>query len=217
VSSFGTVIFDCDSTLSSIEGVEELAEGRLDQIAELTEWAMEGKVPLEEIYGLRLETVRPNRAMVERLGRRYIETLVPDAARVVTELMAAGTEVRILSGGLRPAVVTLASHLGLEPDRVAAVEVEFSPDGTYAGFDSTSPLARAGGKRQVIEGWKSSLPGPIMLVGDGATDLEAKPAVDLFVAFTGVIARPGIAAAADRIIEGPSLLPVLELAFGEDL
>ena len=213
--SFGTVIFDCDSTLSTIEGVEELAGGRLDQIAELTALAMAGKVPLEEVYGLRLEKARPTRQMVEDLGRRYIETLVPDAARVVSELHAAGREVRIVSGGLKPAVVVLAAHLGIKPGAVAAVDIEFGPDGTYSRFDVSSPLTRAGGKRQIIEAWKPALPPPIMLVGDGATDLEAKPAVDLFVAFTGVINRPAIAEAADRVVEGPSLLPVLDLALGE--
>jgi phosphoserine phosphatase len=212
--SFGTVIFDCDSTLSTIEGVEELAADRLDRIAELTELAMEGKVPLEEVYGLRLETVRPTRQMLEGLGRRYIETLVPHAALVVRELRASGREVRILSGGLKPAVVRLAAYLGLEPGAVAAVDVSFAPDGAYVGFDAASPLAKAGGKRRVIESWKPTLPPPIMLVGDGATDLEAKPVVDLFVAFTGVINRPSIAEAADHVVPGPSILPVLGLALG---
>jgi phosphoserine phosphatase len=186
--SFGTVIFDCDSTLSTIEGVEELAEDLPDQITELTELAMDGKVPLEKVYGLRLERVQPTRQMVE--------------------------EVRIVSGGLKPAVCLLASHLGIRPEAVAAVDIAFGPDGVYSGFDEASPLARAGGKRQVIEAWRPSLPPPIMLVGDGATDLEAKPAVDLFVVFTGVVARPAITAAADRIVEGLSLLPVLDLALG---
>lgn len=213
--SFGTVIFDCDSTLSTIEGVEELAGSRLDQIAELTSRAMVGEVPLEEVYGLRLASVRPTRQMVEDLGQRYIETLVPDAARVVRALQAAGRQVRIVSGGLKPAVDVLASHLGLGPESVAAVDIAFDSDGAYSGFDKASPLARTGGKRHVIEAWKPSLQPPIMLVGDGATDLEAKPAVDLFVAFTGVAARPAIALAADRVVEGPSLLPVLALALGE--
>jgi phosphoserine phosphatase len=185
-----------------------------DQITELTELAMDGKVPLEKVYGLRLERVQPTRQMVEDLGQRYIETLVPDAARVVSALQAAGREVRIVSGGLKPAVCLLASHLGIRPEAVAAVDIAFGPDGAYSGFDEASPLARAGGKRQVIEAWKPSLPPPIMLVGDGATDLEAKPAVDLFVVFTGVVARPAITAAADRIVEGLSLLPVLDLALG---
>jgi hypothetical protein len=51
-----------------------------------------------------------------------------------------------------------------------------------------------------------------MMVGDGATDLETRPVVDLFVAFAGVTARPGVMAAADYVIRQRSLAPVLPLA-----
>ena len=214
--SFGTVIFDCDSTLSTIEGIEDLAADRADDIARLTQLAMEGRVPLEDIYGLRLEQVRPSRQQVERLGQRYIETMVQDVPRVVGELMSAGIEVRIVSGGLKPAVLVLAAHLGIRPDAVAAVDVVFQPDGSYSGFETESPLATAGGKRQVIEAWRPSLRAPVMLVGDGATDLEAKPAVDMFVAYTGVKDRASIRHRADLAIDGPSLLPVVKLALGTE-
>ncbi len=214
--SFGTVIFDCDSTLSTIEGIEDLAADRADEIARLTQLAMEGRVPLEEVYGLRLEQVRPSRQRVERLGQRYVDTMVQDVPRVVRELMGAGIEVRIVSGGLKPAILVLAAHLGIRPDAVAAVDVVFGPDGSYSGFDTGSPLTTAGGKRQVIESWKPSLRVPVMLVGDGATDLEAKPAVDTFVAFAGVKNRASIRRAADVVIDGPSLLPVVKLALGTE-
>lgn len=212
--SFGTVIFDCDSTLSTIEGIEDLAADRADEIARLTQLAMDGQVPLEEVYGLRIEQVRPSRQRVERLGHRYIETMVADVPRVVRDLMAAGIDVRIVSGGLKPAILILAAHLGIRPEAVAAVDVVFGPDGSYAGFDAQSPLTTAGGKRRVIEAWKPSLRAPVMLVGDGATDLEAKPAVDMFVAYTGVKDRATIRRRADVVIEGPSLLPVVKLALG---
>ncbi len=42
------------------------------------------------------------------------------------------------------------------------------------------------------------------------TDLEARPAVDRFVAFAGVTDRPEVTGAADSVIRGPSLLPVLQ-------
>ncbi len=216
MSSFGTVIFDCDSTLSRIEGIEELAADRSDEIARLTQLAMSGTVPLEQVYGLRIEQVRPSRDRLEWLGRRYVETMVDGVPQVVRGLHGAGMDVRIVSGGLKPAVAILAAHLGIRPERVAAVDVRFRDDGSYAGFDASSPLARAGGKREVIEAWRPGLAGPVMLVGDGATDLEAKPAVDMFVAYTGVRGRSAIARSADAVVDGPSLLPVLRLALGRE-
>ena len=58
---FDAVCFDCDSTLSRIEGINELARraGCEAEIASLTEAAMNGDTPLEEIYGKRLDILQP--------------------------------------------------------------------------------------------------------------------------------------------------------------
>lgn len=58
------VFFDCDSTLSTIEGIDELArlKGVEDRIVELTNAAMDGKIPLQEVYAERLRLLSPTRA-----------------------------------------------------------------------------------------------------------------------------------------------------------
>lgn len=208
---YRTVIFDCDSTLSRIEGIEELAREHRAEIGRLTTLAMEGKIPLEQVYGRRLELIHPSRADLERVGSLYIEQLVPGAVEVVAGLRAAGVIVRILSGGLAPAVRVVGRHLGLADADVTAVEVRFSASGEYAGFDHDSPLARSGGKRHWIEANAGRLPAPVLLIGDGATDLEARPAIAAFAAFTGVVRRPDVVSGADVELPGPSLLPVLQL------
>lgn len=211
---YGSVIFDCDSTLSAIEGIEELAHAHREEIARLTEWAMRGEIALEDVYGRRLDLVRPTRAQVEALGERYVQTLVSDARETVAALRGEGIEVRVMSGGIRQAVLTLALALGLAEDAVAAVDVYFDLNGNYTGFDNRSPLARSGGKRLVLERWMPELPRPVMLVGDGATDLEARPPADLFVAFAGVVERQAVIDAADEVVRTPSLAPILVLALG---
>ena len=208
------MVFDCDSTLSAVEGIEELAHAHRVEVEALTEAAMRGAVPLEDVYGRRLALVRPSRQQVLDLGKRYIEALVPDARAAVSALLSEGLKVRVISGGLKPAVVTLARELGLEESAVDAVDVYFDGDGAYAGFDVSSPLAAAGGKRRVIEMWGKSVPRPIMLVGDGATDQEAQPVVDAFIAFAGVTARDQVIAAADVVIRVNSLAAVVPLALG---
>ena len=213
-SRFGSVIFDCDSTLSAIEGIEELAHAHRTEIARLTEAAMRGEIPLEDVYGRRLELVRPTRDQVAALGERYVRTLVTDARETIAALLAENIEVRVISGGIRQAVVTLALALGLTERAVAAVEVHFDENGDYAGFDASSPLARSGGKRTILERWLPELPRPVMLVGDGATDLEARPPADMFVAFAGVVERPVVIDAADVVVRAPSLAPVVVLALG---
>ncbi len=52
------VCFDCDSTLSAIEGIEELARLRqpevLARVEAMTTAAMNGSVPIEEVFAQRL-------------------------------------------------------------------------------------------------------------------------------------------------------------------
>ena len=212
-TGFASVVFDCDSTLARIEGIDELAGEHAEAIRALTDAAMQGTVALEEVYGRRLDIIRPTRARVDALGQAYVDALVADARETVAALLWLGKTVRVVSGGLRPPVEEAARALGLSADAVAAVGIEFDGDGGYADFERASPLARSGGKTVVIGAWE--LPRPALLVGDGATDLEARPAVDAFAAYMGVAFRPAVAAAADFVLRAESLAAVLSLAADE--
>jgi phosphoserine phosphatase len=212
--NFRTVLLDCDSTLSALEGIDELAVHYRAEVEQLTDDAMRGRVPLEQVYGRRLALVRPTRDAVEALGRQYIERLVPDARETVAALQSAAVDVRIISGGLRPAVIAVAAAVGVAANRVAAVDVHFHSDGSYAGFDADSPLAATGGKRTVIERWHVGR--PAVMVGDGNTDLEARPSVDFFVAFAAVVERPAVVNAADAVVRARSLAPLLPLVLDVD-
>lgn len=206
---FRAVLFDCDSTLADVEGIDELAREHRAAVAELTARAMAGELPLEEVYARRLGLTRPGRAELEALASRYVAGIVPGAHEAVAGLQAGGVDVRIVSGGLRPAVLAVARALGVPERRVYAVDVMLDAAGRYAGFEADSPLARSGGKRELVERL-AGLPRPVLLVGDGATDLEARPAVDAFACYTGVARREPIAAAADYVIA--DLREVLPLA-----
>lgn len=213
VDGFVSVVFDCDSTLVSIEGIDQLAGERIDEVRRMTDLAMDGAMALEEVYGERLALIDPSRESVEAVGRAYLAALVEDARETVAALQWLGKEVRIVSGGLLPPVLVVARALGISDDRVAAVDIRFDGEGRYLDFDRSSPLARSGGKPDVVAAW--DLPRPAMLVGDGSTDLEARSAVDCFVAFAGVVRRDAVVAAADRVVDAPSLAPVLVLATSE--
>lgn len=213
----GRVVFDCDSTLTAIEGIDELAAEHRREVESLTAAAMRGDMPLEEVYGRRLALIRPDVRRIEQLARDYVARLVPDAAGVVAALRAEGISVRIVSGGLLPAVLAVADAVNVSRDDVAAVGLRFDARGLYAGFDETSPLARSGGKCDVLAAWRDSDGSRTMLVGDGATDAEAADVVDVFVAYTGVVERAGVPEAADVVIRSASLAPVLPLALGGEL
>jgi phosphoserine phosphatase len=209
---FPCICFDCDSTLSYIEGIDELAAraGREAEIAPLTTAAMDGLLPIEDIYARRLEILRPDRAALDWLGQRYIETQVEGARAAVTTLQKAGREVFVVSGGLKQPIVTLAAELGIAPECVYAVGVILDENGSYQGFDHTSPLTRSDGKARVAAELAAKY-GPVALVGEGVTDVAARSGGAFVVGFGGVVRRDAVVAGADIFVEGPSLLDVSKL------
>lgn len=208
---YGTIVFDCDSTLSRIEGIEELARHHRAEVEELTRRAMDGEVSLEEVYRLRLEWIRPGRREVEALGARYAAEAVPHSKELVAGLQALGKRVHIVSGGLLPAVRGFARELGI--DSVTAVEVFFDGEGEYVGYDESSPLARGGGKIEVLASIAAKPgAGAVALVGDGITDLEAAGCIARFIAYGGVVRRAKVfegARASSAALDLAALLPWL--------
>jgi HAD superfamily phosphoserine phosphatase-like hydrolase len=198
---FRSLVLDVDSTVSGIEGIDWLAARRGPDVAqrmlELTRRAMEGEgdVALEDVYAARLSEIRPRLEDVEALSRAYMERLAPSVTESIARIRDAGVRVTLVSGGLRPALLQLVSHLGLAESDLHAVSIEFDAAGAYVGYDRTSVLTTANGKARVVSDLR--LPRPIVAVGDGATDLAMRGVVDAFVAFTGFVTRPRIVAGAD--------------------
>ena len=129
------------------------------------------------------------------------------AEELVRRLHSDGRAVHLVTGGFRQLVEPIAARLNISAELVHANRLLFAADGTYAGFDASEPTARAGGKRVAVAAIKAaaaaaSQPCVVVMVGDGATDAEARgpAAADLFVAYGGVVRRPAVGASADWCI-----------------
>lgn len=208
--SFNVICFDCDSSLSKIEGIDELAKrvGVGEEMAKLTDAAMNGAVPLEAVYEQRLSIIRPDRDSIDWLAKVYIEQIVDGAKPVFDALLAQGKEVHIISGGLRQAIMPLARYLGVPDAHVHAVDIYFHEDGSYQSYQLNSPLARNGGKAEVCSALLKE-PGTMAVIGDGKTDMEAKQAGAYVIGFGGVVDRAIVRELADVYVTEPSLLAVL--------
>ncbi len=206
--SFDVVCFDCDSTLSKIEGIDELAHrvGLGEELAKLTDAAMNGEVDLKEIYGKRLDLIKPNRAAIEWLADFYIAELVDGVADVFSELQKHNKTVHIISGGLLPAILPLAELLNIPVQNVHAVDVYFAENGDYVGYETDSPLTKNGGKAEII---KSLHAGKLAMIGDGKTDLEAQQVGAKVIGFGGVVNRKLVRENADFFVADENLMAIL--------
>lgn len=197
-AKFASVVFDADSTLASIEGIDWLGALRGSDIGtaiqELTDRAMAGELALEEVYAARLDIIKPTVEEIDRLASAYIDAIEPGARETVGDLVRAGTNVVIVSGGLRSALLPLAAHLGVPADSVFAVELIHDADGNYVSLSPEQPLSRQDGKPRVVHAL--SLPPRIAMIGDGSTDAAVRDVVDIFIAYTHVARRLPVVAVA---------------------
>lgn len=200
---YASVVLDADSTVSGIEGIDWLAARRGQQIAErvalLTKRAMNGEVPLEQVYGERLKIIKPTRTDIEALAEAYIEAVAPHAGDALRQIRDARVRIILISGGIRQALLPMARELGFDGGDLHAVTLHFTSAGEYAGFESRSPLVQQNGKAEVVAKLladKRLLP-PVLAVGDGSTDVAMRPMVDAFAAFTGFVRRDAVTRVAD--------------------
>jgi len=207
--NFDIICFDCDSTLSKIEGIDELARqvGLGEQLAELTNLAMNGTVPLEAVYEKRLSLIQPTLNHLNDIADLYIAEIVDGVKEVFDTLQAQGKELHIISGGLRQAILPLAAYLGIPDNRVHAVDIYFNDDGSYKNYQLDSPLARNGGKAEIVAQIKGQR--SIAVIGDGKTDMEAKQAGAFVIGFGGVVDRAIVREQADVFVADASLTAVL--------
>ncbi len=229
-TSFDLIFFDCDSTLSTIEGIDELArlKGKEWRVSVLTDKAMNGDLDLAQVYGKRLQAIRPTRGQLKAIEEMYWENLVPDAEAVVAALHYLGKEVFIISGGLAEPVRGFGKRLGVPPEKIRAVELEYnelsgdwwryyepSTRHTHTYLDyQVGPLTISSGKPTMVRELAGKTPGRRLMVGDGMSDLVTRDVVDLFVGFGGVVARDKVRDNSEAFIGGQSLAPVLPLAAG---
>lgn len=199
------VCFDVDSTVCLDEGIDELAEfcGAGKAVAEWTSRAMSGSVPFEEALAARLSLFNPSLSQVQDYLEKRPARISPGIAELVKKLKANGTTVYLVSGGFRQMIKPVASILGIPPENVFANQLLFGSNGEFVGFDENEPTSRSGGKATAVQRIrKAHNYKELVMIGDGATDLEARQpgGADLFICYAGVQLREAVAAKADWLV-----------------
>ncbi|KAL6508418.1 hypothetical protein OROHE_021960 [Orobanche hederae] len=199
------VCFDVDSTVCLDEGIDELAEfcGAGEAVAEWTAKAMSGSVPFEQALDARLSLFKPSLSQVHEVLEKRPPRLSPGIDALVKKLKEKSKTVYLVSGGFRQMINPVASFLGIPVDNIYANQLLFGSSGDFSGFDTKEPTSRSGGKATAVRHIrKAKRYKSLVMIGDGATDLEARRpgGADLFICYGGVQLREQVAARADWLV-----------------
>ena len=197
------VCFDVDSTVVTEEGIDILAEhcGAGAEVAAWTAKAMGGSVPFHDALEARLQLIKPSLSDIESCHIEHPLQLTKGVKQLISSLHKLGTHVYLVSGGFRQMIYPLADILNIPRKNVFANNILHDDNGNYVGFDGEEPTSKAGGKAVVVNMLKETHGyQPMFMIGDGATDMEARPPADFFIGFGGIIIRDKVQAGADWFV-----------------
>lgn len=209
LSDFGLIAFDMDSTLITIECIDELADfaGKKEEVSSVTEAAMRGEIDYRESLRRRLTLLTGLDARV--LARVFSErlSLSPGARDLLEAAQKAGLRTAILSGGFTYFTERLRIELGF--DFATSNELEIS-GGKLTGHVA-GDIVDAAAKAHHLCRLRDELGlnrEQIITVGDGANDLLMMAESGLSVAYH---AKPATRARADITINFGGLDALLNL------
>jgi len=214
LSDYKLIAFDMDSTLISIETLDEMADlvGKKAEVAALTEAAMRGEI-VDYKQSLRervaLLAGMPAAALDEVYERRL--RINPGAEALIAACKAAGLRCLLVTGGFTCFTDRLRARLGLDDVRANVLEVR---DGHLTGRLLPQPWGDICDgeekRRKLLEVCASLGTGPerAIAVGDGANDLPMMRAAGLSV---GYRAKPAVRQEVNVAIDEGGLDRLLEL------
>lgn len=199
------VCFDVDSTVCLDEGIDELAEfcGAGEAVAEWTSKAMNGSVTFEDALAARLSLFNPSLSQVQDFIDKRPPRISPGISELINKLKATGTDVYLVSGGFRQMIKPVALQLGIPLENIFANRLLFESSGEFLGFDKDEFTSRSGGKATAVQHIRKVYDyKTLIMIGDGATDLEARRpgGADLFICYGGVQLRESVASQADWLV-----------------
>ena len=185
LADFRLIVFDMDSTLITIECIDEIADhaGRRAEVTAITEATMRGEIAdFAESLRRRVACLRgvPQEALQQVLDERV--RLSPGVESLLAGVKAAGLSTLLVSGGFSYFTDALRARLGLDHARSNRLEVV---DGRLSGR-LVGPIVDADFKRDEVLRRCAAMgiePKRAIVVGDGANDLRMMSIAGLSVAW----------------------------------
>jgi phosphoserine phosphatase len=173
LSNFGLAVMDMDSTLITIECIDEIADmqGLKLKVATITEAAMRGEIDFAE-------SLRRRVSLLKGLGEDALQQvyddrlrLSPGAEDLIRELKDRHIKTLLVSGGFAYFTERLKVRLGLDYTQANTLEIT---DGKLTG-KVKGKIFDAQGKADCLVKTRALLklqPEHVMAIGDGANDLK---------------------------------------------
>jgi phosphoserine phosphatase len=185
LSDYRLIAFDMDSTLITVECVDEIADyvGRKAEVAAITEAAMRGEIA-DYDESLRQRVALLAGLPVTVLQQVYDERvrLSPGAQRLADACRAAGLKLMVVSGGFTFFTDRLRARIGLDFSHASSLEVA---NGRLTG-QLVGEIVNADVKKRTVEQVCAEIgcaPAQAIVVGDGANDLKMMSIAGISVAY----------------------------------
>ena len=195
LSDFKLLVMDMDSTLITIECIDEIADihGLKNEVAAITEAAMRGELDFRESLTQRVALLKglEASALQQVFDERLLLSL--GANELLAGAQAAGLRTVLVSGGFTFFTDRLRQQLTFDLARANELEIK---DDKLTGR-VIGPIIDASEKRHTVEIQAQALGVPTsaaIVMGDGANDLEMMSVAGLSVAFR---AKPIVRAQSD--------------------
>jgi D-3-phosphoglycerate dehydrogenase len=204
-------LIDFDSTITQVEGLDELAaialksdpsgEAKVAKIKELTDLGMAGELSFSESLSQRLALLNANKSHVDILIEFLKGKVTESFLRNRQFLTEYADKIIIISSGFKDFIVPVAEYLGLKPENVYANTFKYDANGEIIGIDEENPLSKTGGKIEIVK--FLNLEGHVSVIGDGYTDYEIKKSglANRFYAFIENVERLKVTEVADFVIK----------------
>ncbi|MBK9509731.1 MAG: phosphoglycerate dehydrogenase [Cytophagaceae bacterium] len=204
-------VIDFDSTITKVEGLDQLAaialenspegEKTVAEIRKITEKGMSGELSFSEALSQRLSLLKASKSHIDALVTYLHDNISDSFLRNKSFLEEYSENILVVSSGFKEFIIPIIESLGLNPANVYANTFEFDPEGNITGCDQNNVLAQTGGKIKLMESLK--LDAHVSVIGDGFTDYEIKKSgfADRFYAFTENVERISVTENADFVIK----------------